>query len=133
MTFAEAKQRFSSRAADYIRYRPGYPPEVLPCCARNVASNRAMSSPTSAHAAVFSANCFLENGNRVYGIEPNDANREAKEEYLASYDNFSSIVGSAEVTTLESGSVDFVSAGQAFHWFERYAKHGYHGRLANQS
>jgi SAM-dependent methyltransferase len=44
--------------------------------------------------------------------------REAGEAYLASYDNFSSIVGSAEATTLESSSVDFVSAGQAFHWFE---------------
>jgi SAM-dependent methyltransferase len=44
--------------------------------------------------------------------------RQAGEEYLASYDGFSSLEGSAEFTTLEDASVDFVTAGQAFHWFE---------------
>ena len=29
MTFADAKQRFSNRVADYARYRPGYPPAAL--------------------------------------------------------------------------------------------------------
>jgi len=44
--------------------------------------------------------------------------RQAGEEYLASYDGFSSIDGSAESTTLDDNSVDFVTAGQSFHWFE---------------
>jgi SAM-dependent methyltransferase len=47
--------------------------------------------------------------------------RQAGEEYLASYDGFSSIDGSAEATTLDDGSVDFVTAGQSFHWFEPHA------------
>jgi len=47
--------------------------------------------------------------------------REAGEEYLASYDGFTSVNGSAEATTLEPASVDFVTAGQAFHWFDRDA------------
>src|SRR5216684_8996488 len=29
MTFADAKQRFSNRVADYVRYRPGYPAALL--------------------------------------------------------------------------------------------------------
>src|SRR5260370_34970156 len=29
MTFADAKNRFSNRAADYVRYRPGYPASLL--------------------------------------------------------------------------------------------------------
>ena len=29
MTFTDAKQRFSNRVADYIRYRPGYPTGAL--------------------------------------------------------------------------------------------------------
>ena len=57
---------------------------------------------------------FLKNGNRVYGVEPNEAMRQAGEEYLASYDGFASINGSAESTTLDDASVDFVTAGQAF-------------------
>jgi ubiquinone/menaquinone biosynthesis C-methylase UbiE len=44
--------------------------------------------------------------------------RQAGEEYLASYDGFSSIEGSAEATTLDDSSIDFITAGQSFHWFE---------------
>jgi len=40
--------------------------------------------------------------------------RRAGEEYLASYDGFSSIEASAESTTLGDSSIDFVTAGQAF-------------------
>jgi SAM-dependent methyltransferase len=64
---------------------------------------------------------FLKNGNRVYGIEPNKEMREAGEEYLASYDSFASIDASAEATTLEDATIDFVTAGQAFHWFDAAA------------
>src|SRR5260370_5638777 len=44
--------------------------------------------------------------------------RRAGEEYLASYDGFSSIEGSAEASTLDDAGVAFVTAGQSFHWFE---------------
>ena len=66
----------------------------------------------------FLSELFLKNGNRVYGVEPNKDMRQAGEEYLASYDGFSSIEGSAEASTLDDASVDFVTAGQSFHWFE---------------
>jgi ubiquinone/menaquinone biosynthesis C-methylase UbiE len=64
---------------------------------------------------------FLENGNRVFGIEPNDEMRHAGEEYLSVFKNFSSITGSAEATSLPDTSVDFVTVAQAFHWFEPVA------------
>lgn len=121
MTFADAKQRFSGRVADYIRYRPGYPSEVLPLLRTECGLKPGHVVADIGSGTGFLSELFLKNGNRVYGIEPNDAMREAGEEYLASYENFSSIAGSAEATTLEGGSVDFVSAGQAFHWFEPYA------------
>lgn len=44
--------------------------------------------------------------------------REAGEEYLKSFPRFRSVNGTAESTTLASRSVDFVVAGQAFHWFD---------------
>jgi SAM-dependent methyltransferase len=47
--------------------------------------------------------------------------RQAGEEYLAEYDNFTSINGSAEATTLEDACADFVTSGQAFHWFDQTA------------
>ena len=118
MTFADAKKRFSSRAADYARYRPGYPPGVV-----EILRHECGLVPQSVIADVGSgtgllSEIFLKNGNRVFGIEPNTEMREAGEEYLANYPRFASVAGSAEETTLAGDSVDFVTAGQAFHWFE---------------
>jgi SAM-dependent methyltransferase len=44
--------------------------------------------------------------------------RRAGEEALAAYERFSGVSGSAEATILASGSVDFVTAAQAAHWFD---------------
>ena len=41
---------------------------------------------------------FLENGNRVIGVEPNEAMREAAKEYLAGYDYFEVIDGRSDAT-----------------------------------
>ncbi|HLZ52607.1 MAG TPA: class I SAM-dependent methyltransferase [Candidatus Acidoferrum sp.] len=121
MPFADSTQRFSNRVADYVRYRPGYPPGIRDLL-------RAESGLRPGHVVAdigsgtgFLSELFLKNGNRVFGVEPNQAMREAGEEYLASYDGFTSVDGSAEATTLEPASVDFVTAGQAFHWFDRDA------------
>jgi SAM-dependent methyltransferase len=65
-----------------------------------------------------SAKLLLENGNIVYGVEPNAAMRDAAEVYLKDYPNFVSRDGTAEKTDLDSGSIDFVIAAQAFHWFD---------------
>src|SRR5260370_35817764 len=86
-------------------------------CARSVPCAPATSLPTSAPAPAC-CKLFLENGNRVFGVEPNAEMRQAGEEYLRAYSNFSSVNSSAEATTLPNASVDFVTAGQAFHWFE---------------
>src|SRR5258708_11332618 len=51
-------------------------------------------------------------------MEPNKAMRQAGEDYLASYDAFRSIEASAEATSVDDAGVDFVTAGQSFHWFE---------------
>src|SRR5713101_378777 len=114
MSFADAKQRFSNRVADY----PGYPPAVLDllraeCGLRPEHLIADMGSGTG-----LLSELFLKNGNRVFGVEPNEAMRQAGEEHLASYDGFTSINGSAEATTLLQASVEFVTAAQAFHWFE---------------
>ncbi len=45
--------------------------------------------------------------------------REAGEKLLRNYPKFKSLEGTAEFTGLEPHSADFVTAGQAFHWFDR--------------
>jgi SAM-dependent methyltransferase len=118
MTFTDAKQRFSNRVADYVRYRPGYPAEVLTLLRAECAVRSGHVIADIGSGTGFLSECFLKNGSRVYGVEPNEAMRLAGEDYLASYDAFVSVNGSAEATTLDNASVDFVTAGQSFHWFE---------------
>ncbi len=62
---------------------------------------------------------LLEHGNRVFGVEPNAAMRQAGERLFADFPRFTSVAGTAEETTLSSESVDFVTAAQAAHWFDR--------------
>jgi SAM-dependent methyltransferase len=118
MNFPDAKQRFSTRVADYVRYRPSYPSALLDLLRAECSLRPGHVIADIGSGTGFLSELFLKNGNRVYGVEPNKDMRQAGEEYLASYDGFSSIEGSAEATTLDDASVDFVTAGQSFHWFE---------------
>jgi SAM-dependent methyltransferase len=118
MSFSDAKQRFSNRVADYVRYRPGYPAEILPLL-KTWTSFRAEHVVADIGSGTgLLSKLFLDFGNRVIGVEPNAEMRAAGEEFLSGYPNFTSVAGSAEATTLPSDSVDFVAAGQAFHWFQ---------------
>ena len=118
MPAVDPTQRFSARVDNYIRYRPGYPPEALEVLRRECGLK-----PTSVIADIGSgtgllAKLFLENGNAVFGVEPNKEMREAGQRYLKNFSNYVSIAGTAEDTTLSSHSIDFVTAAQAAHWFD---------------
>ncbi len=117
VTFADSKNRFSSRVADYLRYRPHYPVGVLELLREHSGLSPAHAIADIGSGTGFLAELFLKNGNVVFGVEPNKEMREAGEEYLAAYPRFTSINASAEATTLSAASIDFVAAGQAFHWF----------------
>jgi Methylase involved in ubiquinone/menaquinone biosynthesis len=121
MTFADAKQRFSSRVADYVRYRPGYPPALIDVLRSKCGLRREHVIADVGCGTGLLSKVLLENDNRVIGVEPNAEMRAAGDEFLAAYQNFSSVNGSSEATTLADSSVDFVTAAQAFHWFEPQA------------
>jgi SAM-dependent methyltransferase len=110
--------RFSTRVADYVKYRPGYPTAVLRLLEEECGLDSASVVADVGSGTGILSELFLRNGNRVYGVEPNREMREAGERLLASYTNFKSVDGRAEATTLDDKSVDFVTAGQAFHWFD---------------
>src|SRR5262245_43211146 len=118
MTFADAKQRFSNRVADYVRYRPGYPAAALDLLRKECGLRPERVIADIGSGTGLLSELFLKNGHRVFGVEPNPEMRQAGEEYLQSYRAFTSVDGSAEATTLADASVDFVTAAQAFHWFE---------------
>jgi SAM-dependent methyltransferase len=119
MPASNATSRFSDRVENYVRYRPGYPPQV-------VQELQAQCGLTPSHVVADIASgtgiwtrMVLENGNPVFGVEPNTEMREAGDRLLAGFPKFSSIAGTAEATALEDHSVDFVTAAQAAHWFDR--------------
>jgi SAM-dependent methyltransferase len=85
MPASNATSRFSGRVENYIRYRPGYPPEVL----RTLKSECGL---TAAHAIADIASgtgiwtrILLENGNPVFGVEPNAEMRGAGQRLLAGF------------------------------------------------
>lgn len=121
MTFTDAKQRFSNRVADYVRYRPGYTTAVRDLLRAECGLRSGHVIADIGSGTGFLSELFLKNGNRVFGVEPNEAMRQAGEEYLAEYDNFTSVNGCAEATTLENACANFVTSGQAFHWFDQSA------------
>lgn len=57
-------------------------------------------------------------GYKVYAVEPNDDMRKKAEEKLSDNKSFISVNGSSSDTTLHDGSVDNITAAQAFHWFD---------------
>jgi SAM-dependent methyltransferase len=119
MPASNATSRFSDRVENYVRYRPGYPPQVV-----QELEAQCGLTPTHAIADIASGTgiwtrMLLENGNPVFGVEPNTEMREAGGRLLARFPNFTSVAGSAEATTLGDHGVDFVTAAQAAHWFDR--------------
>ena len=115
-----ATTRFSDRVENYVRYRPGYPPEVLDllraeCGLRPSHTVADIASGTGAFTRL-----LLENGNSVFAVEPNAAMREMGIAQLESFGSNRpvSVAGTAEETTLRSASIDFVTAAQAAHWFD---------------
>ena len=109
--------RFSDRANDYVKFRPHYSPEIVHALQQACGLRPEHVVADVGCGPGLLAEILLENGNRVIGVEPNLEMREAGERYLGRYTNFSMIGGSAENTTLADKSMDFVMAGQAFHWF----------------
>lgn len=114
----ESIKRFSSRVENYVKFRPHYPPAVV-----NLLDSECGLSRESVIADIGSgtgilSELFLRNGNKVLGVEPNHQMRAAAERLLKDYANFNSIDGKAEATTLARDGFDFITAGQAFHWFD---------------
>ena len=114
-------ERFSNRVENYVKYRPDYPPEVLDLFKDELGLTADSVIADIGSGTGISSRMFLQNGNIVYGVEPNDSMRAAAEEYLADFPLFQSIKGTAEQTSLNDDSVDFAVSAQAFHWFDQDA------------
>jgi len=114
----DSVERFSNRVANYVKYRPDYPREII-----SYLTDHAVLTPDLLIADIgcgpgISSRLFLENGNRVIGVEPNEAMRSAAMECLKEFPRSTVVDGTSDATGLGSASIDMIVAAQAFHWFE---------------
>ncbi len=110
--------RFTETVENYVKYRPSYPAEIYPFLVQHCGLTQEKMIADIGSGTGFLSKLFLDHGHIVYGVEPNRAMRTAGEQYLSQYPKFHSIDGQAEATTLDNQSVDWVTAGTAFHWFD---------------
>jgi SAM-dependent methyltransferase len=116
--YSGSKQRFSNRVADYVKFRPGYPPELMAFLREEFALDESSVVADVGSGTGILTSALLEVGCTVFAVEPNREMREAAETLLGSHARFRSVDGSAEATTLPDQSIDLVTAAQAFHWFD---------------
>ncbi len=114
----DSKERFSSRVDAYRLFRPRYPVEVIALLQKQCGLTSASVIADIGAGTGMLAELFLQNGNPVFAVEPNHAMRSACEELCSQYPKLTCIDGSAEATTLPEHCADFVSVGQALHWFQ---------------
>jgi SAM-dependent methyltransferase len=115
---SDPADRFSERANDYVRGRPGYPEALFDAL---IELGRLEPGATIADLGAgtgISSEPLLRRGFRVVAVEPNQAMRAALAEQLASRSGLVIVSGSAEETGLARRSIDLALAAQAFHWFD---------------
>ncbi len=113
----DPKVRFTDRVASYVKARPGYPRELVELLRNECGlTNSSVVGDIGSGTGILSR-MLCEIAGTVYGIEPNDAMREAAAEYLSGYSNYVPLKGEAEKTGLPATSLDLITAAQAFHWF----------------
>ena len=111
--------RFNSRVENYAKFRPTYPRRLIDLLKADCGLTEASRVADVGSGTGILSEMFLRNGNTVFGVEPNTQMRSVAENLLSKYHLFKSIDGAAEATTLDSQSIDIVTAAQAFHWFDR--------------
>ncbi|MCL5271078.1 MAG: class I SAM-dependent methyltransferase [bacterium] len=109
---------FSTKVADYVTSRPDYPSALYEAL-------RAICPPTDGVTVAdigagtgLLTQGLLRRGYRVVAVEPNPDMRQASDILLGKLDGYRSVDGCAESIPLGSGSVQLITAAQAFQWFD---------------
>lgn len=113
--------RFDGKGDLYAKARPKYAPGLLEHM-KNVMQIPAGSvfADVGSGTGIWTSQ-LLGCGYTVYAVEPNQDMRRKAEQKLAGNERFHSVVGVDSSTTLPDASVDYITAAQAFHWFNAEA------------
>ena len=115
----DSKEKFTSKVSDYVKYRPDYPSAFVNYLFNDVEVSRSVVADIGAGTGILTK-LLASKVKKIYAVEPNFNMRSACEAYCDEFENFVAVDGSAESTTLFDKSVDFITVGQAFHWFDRH-------------
>lgn len=106
--------RFSDRAADYVKYRPSYPTAAIDKILQGLSSPSQLVAADIGAGTGISSRLLAERKIKVVAIEPNEAMRKAAfSDQEVEYRD-----ATAEATGLPDASVDLVTCFQSFHWFD---------------
>lgn len=113
------EHKFDGMGQIYKQFRPSYPQAFLTYIFSEIGlPKNAVFADVGAGTGILTQQ-LLETGHTVYAVEPNDDMRAQAEADLKRFPNYISVYGTAEETNLQAGSIDCVTAAQAFHWFDR--------------
>lgn len=115
---ADPTRRFTDRVDHHVRHRPRYPEAMFDAIEDAAGLDAGATIADVGCGTGISSEPMLRRGYSVLGVEPNEAMRRAAERLLMQYTGFIPVDGRAEATGLADRSVDLVTAGQAFHWFD---------------
>ncbi len=112
------KSRFTGKADNYTKGRSSYAPALIEYIFKTVGvSPESVVADIGAGTGIFSRQ-LLEKGCHVVCVEPNEDMRKVSIESLSKFDKADIVAGDAENTSLATSSIDFITAAQAFHWFD---------------
>ena len=116
---ADNTQRFTGKAEAYERFRERYPvAEVLTRLKDWCGLQPQWAIADVGAGTGMLAEVFLQNGNPVIAIEPNEEMRLACQRMKSRWPQLDVTEATAEATGLADTSVEMVAAGRAFHWFD---------------
>ncbi len=115
---SDHKEKFSGRANDYAEYRRRYSMQLIAVMETKYGLRKEHVIADIGAGTGMLAELFLAHGNRVIAVEPNAEMLAECRKMQTQYPALQMVMASAEETTLADGSVDFIAAGRAFHWFD---------------
>lgn len=111
-------KKFTEKAGKYATSRPSYPIKLIKSFFDYFNFDTSLIVADIGSGTGILTKQLLNEGYKVYAVEPNDNMRAAAEKDLSNFKNFISVNATAENTTLQNSCVDFITVAQAFHWFD---------------
>lgn len=114
----DSTKRFSDRVENYVKYRPGYPEDMIDFLLQKGISSKSTVCDIGSGTGILSRQ-LIDKVGKLYAVEPNEDMRFYSDQMLSAYGNYQSLKDSAEKVSIEDSTIDAITVAQAFHWFDR--------------